>query len=334
MNWRKRELGIAMRCIGAGVLAMCAAMAYAGDKRDRACEEEDLADAQLTVIAEDENRSNELIELHLPFGPTSAPTRRKGDQRTKSDWFRPAGYVTLHDGDLRTALWTVHKLTRDDVIRGESPDRVECFRPDIRLLETHAAIVKDYEEPIFDRGHMTPDRDLRDDLTEQVNSYVLSNMAPQYRRFNRGIWRSIENRGRKWAKTHETIYVTTGALFDFNPDDDRDKDDEAARMGSHHQTARVTIASHFYKVFLRSSGERRCTIAFVLEHHNGPSNEKAGRRLQKAIKPLAFIEARAETTLHPELDRADLDQSLDGSGWGLAPRGQADDDASCASSGS
>ena len=330
MKGRRRELGNGMRCIGAGVLAMCAAIAYAGDKREPACEEEDRADAQLKAIAEDEKRSNDLIKLHLPFGAHIGADTAQG-RPTNEKLLVQTGYVTLHDGDLRTALWTAHRLTRNEVIRAESADRVECFRPDIRLPETHGAILKDYQEPIFDRGHMTPDADLRDDVIEQVNSYILSNMAPQYGKFNQGIWRSIEYRGRKWAKEHETIYVATGALFDFNADGDRDEDEKAARMGSRHQTARVAIASHFYKVYLRRTGKRWCSITFVLEHHNGPSNDDADVRLQKAIKPLAFIEERAETTFHPELDRGKLDESLRGKGWGLAANGQGDDDASCKS---
>ena len=38
-----------------------------------------------------------------------------------------AGYVTLHDGDLRTALWTAHELTGEDVRGGACKVRVECF---------------------------------------------------------------------------------------------------------------------------------------------------------------------------------------------------------------
>ena len=68
MNWGRRELGVAMRRIGAGVMAMCAATAYAGDKRDCTSEEERAGDQRLRAIAKDQNRSNELIELHLPFG--------------------------------------------------------------------------------------------------------------------------------------------------------------------------------------------------------------------------------------------------------------------------
>ena len=308
-----------MQCIGAAVLIMVWAAANATETRDCTDDEEHAADRQLLAISEDETRSRKLIESHLPFGVHIGTHTSQGGP-TNEKLLVQAGYVTLHDGDLRTALWTAHKLTAKEVIAAEAADRVECFRRDIRLQDEHAGFKKDYEEPIFDRGHMTPDGDLRDDVTEQVNSYVLSNMAPQHRRFNRGIWKELERLGREWAKTHETVYVTTGALFDFNRRNLRDKDDKAARMGSRHETARVAIASHFYKVFLRRCAEQWCSIAFVLEHHNGPSNDDARARLQAAIEPLAFIERHAETMFHPELDRGVLYESVDGIGWVLGSR--------------
>ncbi len=269
------------------------------------------------AIAQDRKWSERLIKQHLPFGAHIGRHSSQGGP-TNEKLLVQAGYVMLHDGDLRTALWAAHKLTSDDVIQGKAMDRVECFRPDKRLSAEHAAINEDYEEPIFDRGHIAPDRDLRDDLTDQLNSYVLSNIAPKYDRFNSGIWSELEKLGRDWAEAHETVYVTSGALFDFEYRDNRDEDEKAARMGSRHQTARVAIASDFYKVFMRRCGNQWCSIAFVLEHHNGPGGGDITRRLQKAIKPLACIEGPAEITFYPELDRAEIRESLDGSGWGLA----------------
>ncbi len=318
MSEGKLAKGIARRLIVAGVLGLCVAVADAGERRDCTDVEKGLADRQLVAIAEDKLSRKKLTERHLPFGVHIGAHASEGGRKNEKLLVQ-AGYVILHDGDLRTTLWTAHRLTGEDVIAGESKDRVECFRRDIRLPDEHAAIERDYNEPIFDRGHITPDRDLKDNETEQINSYVLSNIAPQYSRFNQGIWRQIEELGRKWATKHQTVYVSSGALFDFDHKDKRDKDNTAARMGTRHQTARVAIASHFYKVFLRKNGDQWCAIAFLFEHHNGPSVGKTRQRLRNAIKPLASIEERAEIKFHPELHRTDLEESVDGSGWGLGP---------------
>jgi DNA/RNA endonuclease G (NUC1) len=110
-----------------------------------------------------------------------------------------------------------------------------------------------YDEPIFDQGHMANDADMKDDLTEQIKTYIMSNMSAQYCRFNRGVWLSLEDLGRAWAKEYGGIYFTSGAIFDFNARDARDKDNVTARMGSRNQKARVAIPSDYYKkVFLRN----------------------------------------------------------------------------------
>ncbi len=52
--------------------------------------------------------------------------------------------------------------------------------------ESETAVKSDYDEPIFDQRHLANDTDIKDDLTEQINTYVLSNMSSQYCRFNHG----------------------------------------------------------------------------------------------------------------------------------------------------
>jgi endonuclease G, mitochondrial len=98
-----------------------------------------------------------------------------------------------HDDDLRTALWVGYRLTAQDQTDAEGQDRVNCFRKDPRISFDSAATPADYREPRFDQGHMTNHADLKDELLDQINTYVLSNMSPQECKFNRGIWLSLES---------------------------------------------------------------------------------------------------------------------------------------------
>ena len=70
---------------------MCAATAYAGNKGEPACEEEDRADAQLKAIAEDEKQSNDLTKLHLRFGARSSTDAVQG-RPTNEKLLVQAGY--------------------------------------------------------------------------------------------------------------------------------------------------------------------------------------------------------------------------------------------------
>ena len=321
------------RLIGACLLAICASVAT-GKTDERPCTPDERAQAneRLEKIRDDKEWSERLVAQHLPFGRHLTRHDAEGGPRNEVLLVQ-AGYVTLHDGDLRTALWTAHELTGEDARAGGCAIRVECFREDIRLVpEGHSAAEKDYDEPKdydgqrFAMGHMVSDRDLRDDVTEQVNSYVMSNMSPQYGGFNGGVWLRLEELGRAWAERFGTVYVTSGAVFDDDEDGARDNDEDVARVPKEKGAGRVGIPSDFYKVILRRNEDSDgwSSISFLLEHRPGGSGGKAKKRLKDAIKSLEEIGDAADIDLHPELNRELLDESTNWTGWGYAPRKPSD----------
>lgn len=281
--------------------------------------EKAMGDAQLHALQSDAARQQALLERHLPLGRPGGRHLSQGGADNEAVLVQE-GYVLLHDADLRTALWVSYELTREDIAGAEGVERVNCFRRDPRLETSEAAFPSDYNEPIFDQGHMANDADMKDVLVEQINTYVMSNMSPQYCRFNRGIWLSLEHLGRIWAERYETIYVTSGAVFDFNSRDARDKDRSAARMGSRNQKARVAIPSDYYKIYLRQEADVWRSIAFLLQHNdfrNGTSWEEVRPIAEGLIVTIESIEEQAEVSFFPDLDRSTLVQSIDGTDWDL-----------------
>lgn len=168
-------------------------------------EEKHAANLQLTAIANDTQRQTKLIKKHLPHGLHTS--NEIGDNEQV---FHQAGYILNHDTDLRTGLWVSYQLTKTDLNNAAGKDRVNCFRRDPIMSASQTATPTDYKEPIYDQGHMTNDADLKHDPTQQINTYLMSNMGPQHCRFNRGIWLSLEHLSRKWAKQYKNIYITSG----------------------------------------------------------------------------------------------------------------------------
>jgi len=84
-----------------------------------------------------------------------------------------------------------------------------------------------------------------------LNSFLMSNMTPQYCQFNEGVWEMTENIVRLWAKERGTLYVITGSIFDRNGDRQRDADASAARMRSKNNKTRVAVPTAFYKIIAR-----------------------------------------------------------------------------------
>ena len=269
------------------------------------------ADAALKAIEANDAHREELVGLHAPFGLHGTTGDVSGE-----DILVQGGYLMAHDHDLRTSIWVAYRLTGTDVDGANGAPRIECFRRDPRFARGEGSSTTDYREPIYDRGHLANDADLKDDLVHQLNSYVMSNMSPQHCRFNRGIWLSLEHLVRVWARSYGEIHVTTGAIFDRDGVVGRDADTDAERMLSNNGKQRIGVPSHFYKIIVRAESDGLRAIAFLLEHNNesnGVDWDVIRPVVEGAVSSLAAVERAAGLDLHPDLDRSSL--SEDPSDW-------------------
>ena len=282
------------------------------------------ADRVLAAIEGNASQREQLLTLHAPFGPHQSTGDATGEVVLVQ-----GGYVMTHDDDLRTSIWVTYRLTGTDIDNAAGKDRVNCFRKDPRFGRGQGASTTDYREPVYDQGHLANDADMKDDLIQQLNTYVMSNMSPQHCRFNRGIWLSLERLTRIWAKKYGEIYVTSGAIFDRDRVPGRDPDAEAKRMRSNNGRMRVGVPSHFYKVIVRRGNDKHQAIAFVLEHDNdahGVSWDEVRPTVMEAITPVAKVEGLASIRLHPGLDRKSL--SEEAADWSF-DRGKSNFEGSC-----
>lgn len=295
------------KCLGLAALVCAGLISLTAEAGTRSCTqaERNQADAALRTIKSDASRQKMLIELHAPFGlPKPISPESSGETVLVQ-----GGYVMAHDSDLRTSVWVAYRLTAADVAAAEGNDRVNCFRKDPRLAPKDAAYPADYLEPIYDQGHLASDADLKDDLIQQVNSYVMSNMSPQHCRFNRGIWLSLEGLTRQWAKAYDEIYVINGAIFDRDGVPGRDADSKAERMKSNNGKNRVAVPSHYYRVYVRRTQGTVAAIGFLLEHNNNANGVQwnlVRPRAEQTITPIRDIEAEAGVTLFPKLERTSV----------------------------
>ena len=181
----------------------------------------------------------ESLAQNLPWGvpaPSDPASQRELVQRD---------YVIGYDTDLKVPLWTAERVTGSELGK---VGRSDCFRKDVRLKSADASTPSDYSEPIFDQGHVTPSADMTMSKLAVHNSFIMSNMTPQYCQFNRGVWQILEEIVRRWAVQFGTIYVISGSIFDRDGNGVRDPDDSALRMTSKNGKSRVAIPSSFYKI--------------------------------------------------------------------------------------
>jgi DNA/RNA endonuclease G (NUC1) len=252
------------------------------------------ADKHLRLNKKDQQLS---IEKHLPWGiPTATiPVDNEGLLVHRD-------YVIDYDRDLLVPVWTAHRLDAKGLGK---IDRINCFRRDPRIKAPYASLPSDYAEPIFDQGHLSPNGDMSRALYPVLNSFIMSNMAPQYCQFNRGVWQILESLVRLWVKDKDrgTLYVITGSVFDRDNDGKRDPDAGAKRMKSNNGKSRVAVPSHFYKILIHQKGDGTVEpISFLLPlDQTDLDGDAAFQYLEKHIRSIEEIEAIAGLRFFPKV---------------------------------
>jgi DNA/RNA endonuclease G (NUC1) len=222
------------------------------------CEVSDAKEQEYNdLLVLDDIQKSDSESVHLPWGvPVSNASA------SNEHLLHQVDYIIGYDDDLRIPIWVASRLTTADVTV-ERP-RTECFRRDPRLSDDAAAFCADYNEPVYDQGHMVPNADMTRTEPAMINTYIYTNITPQHDKFNRGIWAYLEAYARALTKVKGEVYIISGSIFDKDGNAQRDEDIDADRVAP---SLRVGIPTHFYKIILyeRSNGFID-TLTFLLPH--------------------------------------------------------------------
>ncbi len=171
--------------------------------------------------------------LYEPTSTTGAVVRHR--------WFSLS-----YSEDDEQPEWVAYELTRER-LDANFAERVNTFRPDPDV-RTESATPRDYSGGGFDKGHLCPAADMGFDERAMDETFYMSNISPQKREFNVGIWRELEENVRDWARRFRHVYIVTGPVLKLKMD--------TPPLGF----SKVTIPAVFYKVVL--AGDRG--IAFLI----------------------------------------------------------------------
>ena len=142
-------------------------------------------------------------------------------------------YVVEFDTTLNAPIISAERFRESTAHIERSND----FHPDTRLDVSTRAERSDYAHSGFDQGHLTPAGDATT-AEEMHDSFLLSNMTPQWPTLNRQSWRLMEMEVRKLKPD----YVVTGAIYS----------DHLSTIGAH----QVPVPSGYWKIIVTGDMER------------------------------------------------------------------------------
>ena len=161
-------------------------------------------------------------------------------------------YTVSYNKDTKCPNWVAWYLTAAHA-DGEWA-RSNDYREDTDVPSPRATN-DDYRGSSWSRGHMCPAGDNKWDADAMSETFLLSNMCPQDRSLNSGLWNRVETDCRKWAKKYGGVYIVCGPLF-YN------KDHEVIGYN------KVVVPEAFYKVVLCLEGKPKA-IGFIVKNNEG-----------------------------------------------------------------
>ena len=209
-----------------------------------------------------EERTLQIEQVVSPEGITEQIIRHKG-------------FTVSYNEALLIPNWVAWELT-DTEASADVVSRTDEFLPD-PAVRGRQADTRDYSNTGYDRGHMAAAADMKWDKQAMVESFYMTNICPQNRQLNAGLWLEIEQKCRWWAKKYGTLWIACGPIFVRN---------EAQALGR----SEVAIPDAFFKCVAmkvkdKGAAERWTIVAFVL-----PNTDLDGTS-EDYMFPVANIEA-------------------------------------------
>ncbi len=203
---------------------------------------------------------------------------------------------------FRQPRWALELIDENNMAIKEDLVRLDNFRVDHRVPVKFRATLKDYaskkdpvdKKAISDRGHLVSSADRRSRTVLNSETFLLSNMSPQARGFNRGIWKELEEAVRGLARQTDTyveVYAICGPLFDV--------DDDIEVIGDN----RVVVPHGYFKSVLAERKSGRFDMwSFMIP------NEQQSRPLSRFRFPTEDVERRSGLSLWDRLRGEEADR--------------------------
>ena len=166
---------------------------------------------------------------------------------TKEQIIYHTGYTTSYNSEWCIPNWVAYELTRDEA-RAHQTEREGEFQADPQA-KGRSVSSADYASSGYGRGHMAPAGDMKWSNKAMRESFYLSNVCPQKKALNAGLWNDLELGLRRIAKQNGNVWIVCGPIVSKN-----------------HRTIgrnRVAVPDKFFKVVCRKEKGKYIAIGYV-----------------------------------------------------------------------
>ncbi len=238
---------------------------------------------------EDYPKTSNTNKSYLKFDDRYLPTSTTG--AIVSHQYFTLSYSETHE----QAEWVAYELKKNQI---KNSDFKRPYFVEDRSVASGSADWRSYKNSGYDRGHLVPAADREFDYDAYHETFLTSNISPQNKEFNGGIWNKLEQKTRYWAKKHDGVFVITGGVLE----------DGLLAIGDD----RVTVPKEFYKIIFDKRKGGNKVIAFLIP--NAPTDKS----FYDFTVSVDEIEAKTGIDFFSQFSKASqeqLESDVDREGW-------------------
>ena len=160
---------------------------------------------------------------HLADGNTIFLVKKAKLSDTGNEMF--VNFCVEWDCNRKAQRWTAYRWDIDNTV-DNNIGRTEAWAEDTEIPSQYRSTLSNHSSNGYDRGHMIASEDRQCSVSANSQTFLLSNMHPQYNKFNGKsnnvsyVWLNLEQRlqnmYKAWNKTYnsgDTIYVVKGGTI-------------------------------------------------------------------------------------------------------------------------
>lgn len=159
-------------------------------------------------------------------------------------------YTLSYHEEHEQAEWVAYKLSKENLLKPRVKREKRFSQDD--AIKSFSAKHNDYSHSGYTRGHLAPAGDMAFSQEAMRETFYMSNMSPQLKEFNGGIWRELEENVRNWAFDNEELYIVTGPILN--------KGHIIKSIGYNN----VSVPDQFFKIILDLKEPEIKSIAFLM----------------------------------------------------------------------
>lgn len=168
-------------------------------------------------------------------------------ESTTGEIIKHSYFILSYNEPYEQAEWVAYTLKKSDLTMD---DRKRPYFIEDPKVSSKSADWRNYKGSGYDRGHLCPAGDRRFTKQAYNETFYTSNISPQDREFNAGIWNDLEQQTRRWAKKYSTVYVITGGVLEPGLEEIGEED--------------VDVPNAFYKILIRKTKVGYSSLSFLI----------------------------------------------------------------------